>query len=59
MANVYIFEVSGLEPLKEVKIYANNEKHAIYKIETTRLNGQPLKSWKLLRVKELDDKVVE
>jgi hypothetical protein len=45
--------------LKEVKIYANNEKHAIYKIETTRLNGQPLKSWKLLRVKELDDKAVE
>lgn len=58
MANVYTFEVSGLEPLKEIKIYANNEKHAIYKVETTRINGQPLKDWKLLRVKKLDDKVV-
>ncbi len=58
MANIYYYRVSGIEPLQEVKIYANNEKHADYKIATTIVNGRKFYEWQLVKVEKLDDKPV-
>ena len=58
MASIYYYRVEGLEPVTLLRVYANNQKHAEYKLKTTKVNGVGLRNWRLERVEKLDDKPV-
>lgn len=55
MANVYYYEVAGLEPLKQISIQAKTEKQANRKIARAKVDGRNIPSWKLVKT-ELDNK---
>ena len=58
MANIYHFRVEGLEPVTQLRVIANNQKHAEYKLKTTIVDGVRLKNWQFERMEKLDDKKV-
>lgn len=58
MANIYLYRISGLEPLDVVKIIANNEKHAEYKLDNLFVDGRKLEKYELLNEEKLDDSIV-
>jgi len=58
MANIYLYRVSGLEPLDVVKIIANNKKHAEYKLDNLFVDGRKLENYKLINEEKLDDSIV-
>lgn len=58
MANLYLYRISGLEPLDVVKIVANNKKHAEYKLDNLFVDGRKLEKYELLNEEKLDDSIV-
>lgn len=58
MANLYLYRISGLEPLDVVKIIANNKKHAEYKLDNLFVDGRKLENYKLINEEKLDDSIV-
>jgi hypothetical protein len=58
MANIYEYEVYGLEPVKVVKIIANSKKHAESKLEDLFDSPRKLDGWKYLSEEELDESSV-
>ena len=58
MANIYLYRISGLEPLDVVKIIANNKKHAEYKLDTLFVGGLKLSKYEFIKEEKLDDSIV-
>jgi len=58
MANIYIYRISGLEPLDVVKIVANNKKHAEYKLDNLFVDGRKLENYQFIKEEALDDNIV-
>jgi hypothetical protein len=52
VANVYYYEVAGLDPLKQVSISAETEKQANKKISNSKIDGRKLSDWKLVKVEK-------
>jgi uncharacterized protein (UPF0264 family) len=58
MANIYIYRISGLEPLDVVRIVANNKKHAEYKLDTLFVDGRKLEKYEFIKEEKFDNKIV-
>jgi hypothetical protein len=60
MANVYRYEIYGLEPVRVVEIVANSKRHAENKLENVfpEFTGRKLEGWKFIDEENIDDYLV-